>query len=867
MNWRGWPMKREVLALVVGLVSVVGVMPSGLLSAGETFSETPAVKMSPPSITESPSRAQVRSNYGQLPLHFEANQGQTDSQVKFLARSSGSTLFLTSNEVLLRLQQADKQPRTFIAGQWAEAKRPKPGSFAAAGGAMRPPQRLLRLRLADANPAAQVMGVEELPGKTHYLFGNDATRWRTHIPTYGQVHYRNVFPGIDLFLRGHQQQLEYIFVVAPGADPRRIALVFAEMDAASRRQALQLDADGHLRPRMSPNAWYLGAPRVFQDVDGGKRDVAAVYRLRPVILETGGGEENTRIDVHVDSYDASKPLMVTLGLAYSTYLGGGDAEIGVGIAVDSSGHAYITGSTSSADFPKWPMSSQPIPDSSGDVFVTKLNPTGTALIYSMFLGGSESDGGTSIAVDDAGHAYVTGRTSSLDFPATPAAFQPEFGGGSEDFFSDGFVAKLTADGSGLVYASYLGGSEDDLGTDIAVHTAGYAYVTGQTSSTDFPTTPDTLQSMFGGGFLDAFVAKIDVDGSTLVYASYLGGSSDDAGRSVAVDAIGSAYIVGDTDSEDFPTGEGPSLPPFSGASDAFVAKIDVEGAALLRVTYIGGRDSDFGAAVALDADNYIYVTGSTFSRDLPITTGSFQADFGGGFLDAFVAKLQPDGAELIYVSYLGGSADDVGDAMAVDTTGHAYVTGLTESTDFPTRDAMQSAFAGSFDAFVTKVAPDGAALVYSTYLGGSAGDRGFAIAVDAQSRVYVTGLTESTDFMTAHPLQPTSGGVLDAFVTQLAETFNASCQEHGDAILFGMIRTDADQLASPMEGITAVLLGPDDCRDMTVTNAVGLYWFRALDRGTYTVTPEKEGCVFDPPSQTIDLVRRTARTSFTGSCP
>jgi hypothetical protein len=570
--------------------------------------------------------------------------------------------------------------------------------------------------------------------------------------------------------------------------------------------------------------------------------------------------------VQIIGYDPNKDLIIQSALDYSTYLGGCDADLGIGITVDASGHAYVTGNSASPNFPDPSTPARGTPDKSGDVFITKLHASGAALIYSTFIGGSGFDTGASIAVDALGQVYVTGRTMSTDFPATSNAFQPHFGGGSEVLFSDGFVVKLSADGSKLLYASYLGGRDDDVGTGVAVDASGQAYVTGETFSTDFPTTANALQPTFGGNFADGFVAKVSADGTTLLYATYLGGGSEDAGRGVAVDASGYAYVAGDTDSDDFPKGE-VVHGGRQGGADAFVAKVTPDGSALAYVAYVGGSDSEFAGGVALDTASHAYLTGQTFSMDFPVTRGVLQPEFGGGVLDAFVAKVAADGSGLIYASYLGGNGDDAGASLAVDAMGHAYVTGLTESTDFPTVAPLQEEFGGAFDALLSKITPDGAALVYSTYLGGSAGDRGFAIAVGPANTVLITGLTESTDFPVRSPLQPAFGGVLDAYVVQITEAPQERCLGRGEVSLVGRVKMASKRGTAPLQDVLLTLHGVNGCSDVTTTNARGFYAFHDLEGGPYTVTPDKAGCTFDPASQQVDLVKRATAAGFTGRCP
>ncbi len=685
--------------------------------------------------------------YGKLPLSFEANLGQTSSQVKFLSRAQGYTLFLTrhAEAVLVLGKSAPKRTPAQPADKLAAFVEPQREAV---------PPAVLRMKLVGAKLTPQVEGVEEFPGKANYIIGNDPKKWRTNVPTYAKVRYHEVYPGVDLVYYGKQRQLEHDFIVAPGADPSSITLGFAgaeKMSLDPRRGALVLSVKG--------GEVRFEKPRIYQELGGTWREISGGY-----VLKNANG-----VGFAVAAYDANKPLVIDPTLFYSTYLGGSGEDLGLGIAADGVGNAYVTGETGSTDFPG--ASSSMIQSSNGggfDAFVAKINAAGTALVYSTYLGGSSDDLGFGIAVDAAGNAYVTGETGSTDFHgASSSMIQSSNGGGF-----DAFVAKINAGGTALVYSTYLGGSSDDLGFGIAADGAGNAYVTGYTLSTDFPgASSSMIQSSNGGGF-DAFVAKFNAGGTALVYSTYLGGSGDDAGQGIAVDAAGHAYVTGYTFSTNFPTTLLAFQSSNAGSADAFVTKLNPTGSApLVYSTYLGGTDPDVGQGIAVDATGNAYVTGNTVSTDFPTTLLAFQSA-NAGSTDAFVTKLNPAGSvPLVYSTYLGGSGDDFGQGIAVDAAGNAYVTGYTGSTNFPTTaGAFQIANAGSNDAFVTTLNPAGSApLVFSTYLGGSSDDFGFGIAVDAAGNAYVTGQTLSTNFTTTPGVfQSTNAGNSDAFVTKIA---------------------------------------------------------------------------------------------------
>ncbi|HWP46435.1 MAG TPA: SBBP repeat-containing protein [Candidatus Limnocylindrales bacterium] len=694
------------------------------------------------------------STFVRFPLSFEANQGQTDPQVKFLSRGPGYILFLTLTGAAYFLTKSQAQDlESFDRGQSLPGKTP-----------------VLHIKWIKANSEPEVVGLDQRPGQSNYFIGQDPKKWYTRIPTYARVKYKDIYPGVDLIYHGNQHQLEYDFVVAPGADPKAIRFTVEGADD------LKINPEGALILRVTNAYVYLHKPEVYQEVNGSKRMVPAHY----VFLDfesldhrqkTSNNESRPILGFQIDSYDTQKPLFIDPVLTYSTYLGGSSEDFSRGIAVDSGGNAYVIGNTFSLDFP----TVNPVQPSKGDFFdsdsfVAKVDPTGSTLIYVTYLGGSHNDFGRGVAVDPRGNAYIVGNTNSMDFP-TANPFQPIFGGGSS--FGDAFVAKLDPTGSTLIYSTYVGGDNPDEGKAIAVDLEGNAYITGNTLSTNFPVL-NPFQPVFGGGkgsFGDAFITKLNPNGSA-VYSTYLGGRGEDSGRSIAVDALGHAYVTGFTTSVNFPT-VAPIQSAFGGGSsfgDAFVTKLNPAGSALIYSTYLGGNGEDVGRGIAVDIFGSVYITGETSSADFP-TKNPLQRKQ-GSFLDkdAFIAKLNPAGSALIYSTYLGGKAYDVGRGIAVDMAGNAYVVGATGSTQFPTVNPFQPFYGGSLDAFVAKLNAAGSALVYSSYLGGNQGETGRGIALDNLGNVYVSGQTASINFPTVRPLQLVSGGLTDAFLAKIVGT-------------------------------------------------------------------------------------------------
>jgi hypothetical protein len=698
-------------------------------------------------------KAQVQANYGKLPLSFEANQGQTDARVKFLARGQGYTLFLTPTETVLSLNKPQAKTKT-------SSSSIKPSPAAETIGTV------LRMQLVGANSAAKMVGREPLPGKINYLIGKNSSRWHTQVPTYGKVAYEGIYPGVDLVYYGNQGQLEYDFAVAAGADPHNIKLSFRGADK------IDVNPTGELILHTKTGDLHMHKPVIYQQINGVHKPVNGGYVLK----------KDQSVCFQVAAYDPTLPLVIDPVLIYSTYLGGSDLDTSSSIAVDLQGRIYVAGTTSSSDFPVINSVQPTLSRRAGgfpvDAFVAQLTADGSALRYATYLGGSEDDISRGVVVDLRGQATVTGYTTSPDFP-THNALQPTRGVGSyaPGASRDTFVTQLTADGSALRYSTYLGGSEEDVVGGIAVDRRGQVVLAGFTRSTNFPT-KNALQPNFGGGFNDGFVTQLTANGA-LRYSTYLGGSYDDGCLDIAVDLQGRAYVTGATSSLNFPTKNAlqpalklnPSRAEPSG-DDAFVVQLTANGSALRYSTYLGGSEADVGFGIAVDLRGQAYVTGLTRSTDFP-TVRPVQPTFRGGNddvtgNDAFIAKLSANGKALRYSTYLGGSGNDIGFSIAVDLRGQAVATGSTDSPNFPTKNALQSTFGGSYgDAFVTQFTADGATLRYSTYLGGSGTDGGAGIAVDLQGQVYVTGSTDSPNFPIVNALQPAFGGNNDVFVAKI----------------------------------------------------------------------------------------------------
>jgi len=694
--------------------------------------------ISQPSKTSGPQMAQIAEDFGKFPLSFEANTGQTDKKVKFLSRGSGYGLFLTGREVVLALDKSECAAPVAHHGQSVQTSLRQ--SYAACAHHT----DVMRMRLAGVDVGAAIpVGEEQLPGTANYFIGNDPDKWHTSVPTYGKVRYSSVYPGIDLVYYGNQRQLEYDFVVAAGADPKHIRLEF------SGTKRLRLGAAGDLVVTAADGALSFHKPVVYQLIDGQRKTVEGDFALL----------DKHTVCFRLGSYDHAKPLVIDPVLIYSTFLGG-----------------------------------------------------------SVSYGGSQGmDIASGIAVDTLGYVYVTGSTSSSDFPITTGAYQTTNKAVSSDGGTNVFVTKLNPSGTALVYSSYLGGSGNkylDLGdtaSDLAVDSSGNVYVSGTTYSTDFPVTTGTFQTTKPENTATAFITKLNTTGTALVYSTYLGGSGGDSASGLALDGSGNAYVAGLTSDADFPVTAGAFQAQNNSVTNAFVTKLNSTGSALVFSTYLGGSKGDGASRLVLDSSGDVYVSGYTVSFDFPVTSDAYQTTKHAAepyTTNAFVTKLNSTGTALIYSTYLGGSGlssgagecGEVGDeatGLAVDSSGNAYIAGVTCSANFPvTTGAFQTTDNAlkndqQFDGFVTKLNPTGTALVYSTYLGGSAenGNLGVAdgnpsaswgtyrLTVDGSGNAYITGATRSTDFpVTTGAFQTTNNaysGDDNAFVTILNPTGSA----------------------------------------------------------------------------------------------
>lgn len=676
-----------------------------------------------------------------LPASFISNQGQvSDAGVRYLLQGKNSTIYLTDDALVFHMSTVKDTAK----------KTP-----------------IFKMTYAGAKKTI-AQGAAKLPGVANYLIGPDKNKWYTAIPTYAQVRYKGIYPGIDLVVWGSRNRLKYEFQLAPGSNANAIQIDYSGIEG------LRLDDKGNLHITTAAGEVIDYAPFAYQQINGQRVKVQVSYRL---IDKNSYGFSVT------GDYDKSLPLIIDPDLTWSTFLGGNVEDSGEGIAIDSSGNVYVTGKTAdgTTDFPTTSGAYDESHNGIYDVFVSKLNSTGSSLTYSTFIGGNGTDVGYAIAVDGSGNAYVTGECDS-GFPTTNNAYDESHNGG----LADVFIVKLNSTGSTLSYSTFIGGADDDRGYGIEVDGSGDVYVTGKTDddeSTDFPTTNGAYDTTHNGD-TDVFVVKLSPDGSgssDLLYSTFIGGSGGDYGRAIDV-YNGDAYVTGNTydAATDFPTTGGAYDTSNNGDYDAFLAQISPDGSGssdLEYSTFLGGNETDRGYGIAVDSSGDTYVTGQTEdgTTDFPTTSGAYDESHNGGH-DVFVAKVSPDGSgssDLVYSTFIGGSGTDGGYAIALNST-NAFVTGKTtdDTTDFPTTSgAYNETHNGNNDVFACALTSSSDDLYYSTFLGGGSNDYGYGIAVDSSGNAYLTGKTfdTTTDFPTTSGAYDEShNGGYDVFVCKLA---------------------------------------------------------------------------------------------------
>jgi hypothetical protein len=640
-------------------------------------------------------------------VYFEENRGQAPAELRYVARVQGAPIGVVDDGLVLSV-----------------------------GGAP--------VRLFWGGSAASAEGRDPLPGRSHYLRGADRASWQTDVPHFARVHESAVWPGIDVDLREGGGELEYDFQVAAGADPSRIALRFAGADR------VDIAHDGSLEIHARDGVLVQHPPRVFQ----GDREIASRYVRR----------DDGRFGVALESFDASRPLLVDPVIAYATAIGGPGSDKAFDVAVDGAGNAYVAGETESATGIPTQGGLQPALAGGKDAFVAKLSPTGT-LLYATYLGGTGDDSAWSVTVDAQGAIYLSGKTTSTDFP-TRNPIQAANAGGA-----DAFVAKLDPTGASLVFSTYLGGAGDDNAEAVAVGPAGKAVLKGVTESSNFPVMNALIPAF--RGIRDAFIAQLAPDGRSLEWSTYFGGTHaedpDQTGVGVAIDSQNNVVVCGTTESDDIPIVMAMQSTFAGGTRDGYVAKFTPTGGIVFS-TYIGRGGGDTMRAIAVDSKNYIYLGGASRSFNFPLVNPIQK--FKSVNYDAVILKLDPTGQRMLFSTYLGGNAADAVRSIAVDAKRNIYVHGQTLSTDFPQVAPLGGQHPGLVDDFVAKVGPAGS-LIYSSIVAGSANESLFpdniGIAVDVGGRVTIAGATSSFDFPFVNANDSTVE-IFDAYALRLTAT-------------------------------------------------------------------------------------------------
>ena len=737
------------LTPAVGVIAIPILATTVMLGSGhwgrhtETAGKPVVAQRSQPALSGE-QRGRVLASLDALPLAFEANQGQMDPQVKYMARGNGYTVFLTPNDTVFALRSSSKSSptninRKFAANATGKTVRDRGKETAAA----------VYMKLMGANPQPQIVAGRELPGQTNYYTGNDPTKWQTGVKQYAGVSYREIYPGVDMAFHGQQRQLEFDFLVAPGASVAPIAMAFA---GAKR---LATDKSGNLVLSSAAGDVLLHKPVAYQERNGNRELVDAGFHVK----------NHKQVALALGPYDHSRQLVIDPSLSYAMFLGGSAEDEAFAVAVDSSGNAYVAGQMAS---PNFPAHAGTISTSGGfDAFVTRIG-SGAAPDFTTLIGGTGDEAVLGVALNATG-AYVVGNTSSSTFAST-TNIGPQGG-------QDVFVAKLNTATGIAQYITRIGGSGTDSGNAIAIDSSGNAYIGGETTSSDFPTA-NPVQPSNGSGDT-GFVAELNAAGSALTYSTYLGGTTGDLVTGIALDSSNNAYVTGVTVSSDFPTTSGVFQITQNGADDSFVTEVKSDGSAWVYSTLLGGSGSDDALGIAVDSAGEAYVAGQTNSTDFP-TLNPAQSSNGGGY-DVFVTKLNSDGTALLFSTYYGSSLDESGTGIALDTFGDAYVTGRTSSSGFPVPGSpFQGSLSGSSDAFVLELSNSGFT-VYASFLGGTGNENSIAgnttlapiggIAVDGNSNAYVVGETSST---TSFPVTSAfgccgsyGGGLADGFVAKV----------------------------------------------------------------------------------------------------
>jgi hypothetical protein len=768
------------------------------VSTGLTDGQSPQNRVVPNAEPEK----KIGRSFGERPLSFEANQGQTDPAVKFLARSTGYTMFFTERETVMKLHVKDGEKAS---------------------------ENILRMKFEGANKSPKIEGGARQETKSNYLKGQEAN-WRRNVTNYEKVAYRELYSGIDAVFYGRQKETEYDFVVAPNAHPEQIKLSF------EGAKSIDLDEKGDLHIQLDKQEIIQPKPFIYQEINGERKRIAGNFKIN---------SEKMSVGFELGEYDQNQTLVIDPKLIYSTYFGG-NTEVSsttegfngdqiIGVKVDSSGNIFIAGNTASIDFPvagsalqtqlqAGQFCDEELPIRCGDVFVTKINASGSTVAYSTYIGGANNDQVNDLALDNSGLPVIVGATDPRIIPifcGIGGSFQTSYPLTNNRFQGyphcaltnslngrlDAFITKLNSNGSGLVYSTLYSGRGEDEATAVAIDSENKIYVAGDTVSPNLPTKNQFQNNLadpnsVSGG--DAFIAKFDPNQSgngSFLYGSYLGGSALDEVLGIDVDAAQNVYIVGGSTSTDLETKSPSNLPPLQsanrGTSDGFIAKVDPTNASgvgsLVYLTYFGGTDQDQVDAIAVEPTTQrAYIVGSSNSDSGVPLLNAFDSVVNAR--EVFVAKLNADGTALFYSTLLGGDSVDLASDIVIDAAGNAYVMGTTPSANFPTVNGFQTALQGGQDTFIAKISPvpttaTAPKLLWSSFYGGNGDEIGIAMAIDKKGQIYIGGSTDSTNLpVSAVNLKAAEAGLsdtnTDGFVAKIESTFHDS---------FGVYRPSTSQ--------------------------------------------------------------------------
>ena len=675
---------------------------------------------------------------------FIPNQGQWNPEVKYLTRIGGMNAWITSSGVVYDYYHIKKN---FYETQTSKLNQTEKVSYKNKNTTIE--GDVVRMQLVKPENNITGIGNNQREGYYNYFIGNDKNKWASNIPLYGDIVLKGVYKNIDIKYYYDRGQLRYDYIAQPGANISQIKFKF------EGQQGIRVNNNGELVLKTSLGEVTNGKIYAYQTEGGSKQEVACKFEQR----------RDGTIGLKTNSYDIKKELIID-PLVYSTFIGGTGDDEAESITVDSIGNTYITGITSSTNYPLTTGAYQvSYNGGSYDIFVTKLNSKGNGLVFSTFIGGNNGDYALSVKLSNNLDIYLTGVTSSSNYPTTIGAYQTNYGGGNYD----AFVTKLNSSGSALAFSTYIGGSDFDQANSLAIDSQDNTYITGATSSSNFPTSSDVYQKTLKGS-QNVFVAKLNSNGTALVYSTLIGGNEKDGAASIALDIDGNAYISGNTSSTNYPVSTNAYQKSLNGQQNPFITKLNPAGSGLVYSTYIGGNNIDNGAALAIDSHKDAYLVGSSTSANFPITGGAYQTTL-KGYQNVFVSKLDSSGSNLIYSTFIGGSGNDMGIFITVDSSGDACFTGGCNSSDYPTtNDAFQNNYGGgNSDAFVSELNSTGSNLLYSTFLGGSNDEKGYSISLNDSGKVYITGNTSSPNYPTTiGAYQNVYAGGTDAFLTKLS---------------------------------------------------------------------------------------------------